>query len=274
MKGILCISRPARHRAWPASAVSAPLPAAARPTTAFARAARTAAFAAALAVVVPAFADTAEDIRDIRGPKSVPGSSLLPAVLAGAIFVALCAYFLWRRRDRGTPRRVLTLSEQTLERLEETKPLMLPATAREFGIAASEVIRNYIEKRFNVIATQRTTEEFLQTLLQSSNETLTHHRALLAEFLQQCDFVKFAGASLAVTDMESLFQSARSFVLETSEPQRETGAPPPRAGESSREKSAPPSGANALPQANPPPQANPRPQASEPPRKTGEHRPT
>ena len=95
---------------------------------------------------------------------------------------------------------------------------MQPATAREFGIAASEVIRNYIEKRFNVIATQRTTEEFLQTLLQSSNEALARHRALLAEFLQQCDFVKFAGASLASTDMEALLQSARRFVLETSEP--------------------------------------------------------
>jgi hypothetical protein len=95
---------------------------------------------------------------------------------------------------------------------------MSPATAREFGIAASEVIRNYIEKRFAVIATQRTTEEFLQTLLQSSNEALARHRPLLAEFLQQCDFVKFAGTSLAVADMESLFQSARGFVMETGEP--------------------------------------------------------
>jgi hypothetical protein len=95
---------------------------------------------------------------------------------------------------------------------------MRPATAREFGIAASEVIRNYIEKRFDVIATQRTTEEFLQTLLQSSNEALARHRSVLEVFLQQCDFVKFAGASLAVTDMEALLRSARSFVLETGEP--------------------------------------------------------
>jgi hypothetical protein len=94
---------------------------------------------------------------------------------------------------------------------------MLPATAREFGIAASEVIRGYIEKRFDVVATQRTTEEFLQTLLQSSNDALARHRSLLAEFLHQCDFVKFAGASLAVTDMESLLRSARGFVLETAE---------------------------------------------------------
>ena len=165
-----------------------------------------------------ASASAEEDIRDIRGPKAVTESWAMPAVLAGTILVALCVYAVWRRGQRAARPRNLTLAEQTLERLEETRPLMRPATAREFGIAASEVIRNYIERRFNVIATQRTTEEFLQTLLQSSNETLARHRSLLAEFLQQCDFVKFAGTSLAVADMESLFQSARGFVLETREP--------------------------------------------------------
>ena len=131
--------------------------------------------------------------------------------------IALCVYLFWRRRRRGPPVRPLTLLEQTLARLEETKRLMQPGTAREFGIAASEVIRNYIEKRFNVIATQRTTEEFLQALLQGSHEVLARHRALLQDFLQQCDFVKFAGASLTVADMESLLQSARGFVRETGE---------------------------------------------------------
>jgi hypothetical protein len=166
----------------------------------------------------PVLAESAEDIRDIRGPKAVPGSWVLPAALASLLVLAIFAYALWRRRHRAASCRILTLSEQTLERLEGTRPLMHPATAREFGIAASEVIRDYIEKRFAVVATQRTTEEFLQALLQSSNEALARHRPLLAEFLQQCDFVKFAGASLAVTDMEALFGSARGFVLETTEP--------------------------------------------------------
>jgi Domain of unknown function (DUF4381) len=189
MKAIVCTRHIARGCAWPALLAGA------------------------------AVAEAAEDIRDIRGPKALPGSSwVVPAVLASAIVVALCAYVVWRRRHRGTPRRILTLSEQALERLEETRPLMRPATAREFGIAASEVIRNYIERRFDVIATQRTTEEFLQALLQSSNEALARHRSLLAEFLQQCDFVKFAGASLAEADMESLFHSARGFVQATGEP--------------------------------------------------------
>jgi hypothetical protein len=178
-----------------------------------------AALPTAVSLAGGALAKAGEDIRDIRGPKAVPGSWLLPAVLVGALLVTLCvAYAIRRQSHREARPRNLTLSEQTLERLERTKTLMRPDMAREFGIAASEVIRNYIEKRFEVIATQRTTEEFLQTLLQSSNETLARHRSLLAQFLQQCDFVKFAGASLAVTDMEALFQSARGFVLETGQP--------------------------------------------------------
>jgi hypothetical protein len=183
-----------------------------------ARARRTAGCCVWLALLPGAvLAEAAEDIRDIRGPKALPGPWVLPTVLAAAIVIALCAYLVWRRRHRGIRPRPPTLSEQTLQRLESTRPLMRPETARAFGIAASELIREYIQKRFDVVATQRTTEEFLQTLLQSSIEALARHRSLLADFLHKCDFVKFAGDSLAVADMESLFQSARRFVLETGE---------------------------------------------------------
>jgi hypothetical protein len=163
--------------------------------------------------------DDAEDIHDIRGPKAVPGSWLLPALLAGALLLAVAALVIWRVRRRTHRTRALSLAEQTLQRLEAIRPLMQPASAREFAIAASEIVRTYIEKRFAVVATQRTTEEFLQGLLQTSHEALASHRPLLADFLQQCDFVKFAGASLTSQDMETLFQSARKFVLETGQPQ-------------------------------------------------------
>ena len=173
---------------------------------------------AGVALAGGAIANGADDIRDIRGPKVVPGSWIVPAILVGVLLVGLgIAYAIWRRRRDGARPRKLTLSEQTLRRLEATQPLMQPHTAREFGIAASEAIRHYIEKRFQVIATQRTTEEFLQALLQSPNAALARHRSLLADFLQQCDLVKFAGTSPAVADMEALLRSAREFVLETGE---------------------------------------------------------
>jgi hypothetical protein len=161
-----------------------------------------------------------EDIRDIRGPKELSqGSSWLTAIVGATVIgAALCAWFIWRRRrDRCHVTR-LTPAQEALRRLEEARPLMRPDSAREFGIATSEVIRSYLEKRFAVVATRTTTEEFLHALLQESNDALSRHRPLLAQFLERCDFVKFAGETLAVADLESLFQSARGFVLETGEP--------------------------------------------------------
>jgi hypothetical protein len=167
----------------------------------------------------PALSQTiAEDIRDIRGPKALPGGWPLSVLIIGAILLAAAGFAFWHWRGRVKRVRALTLTEQTLQRLEATRPLMQPATAREFGIAASEIVRTYIERKFDVVATQRTTEEFLQSLLQDTHAALAGYRPLLGDFLQQCDFVKFAGVSLTAPDMESLFQSARKFVLETGQP--------------------------------------------------------
>jgi hypothetical protein len=173
--------------------------------------------AASAPTVAPA-PDAAEDIRDIRGPKAMAGSFPLPLLMLAALLLAAAAFAIWFWRRRARHVRALTLTEQTLQRLEAIRALMQPATAREFGIEASEIVRIYIERRFAVIATQRTTEEFLQSLVKDSQAALAGYRPLLGDFLQQCDFVKFAGGSLALPDMESLFQSARKFVVETGQP--------------------------------------------------------
>jgi Domain of unknown function (DUF4381) len=159
-------------------------------------------------------APVAEDIRDIRGPKYLLPDWLWPVLLGGALLLALSVYGLWRwRRSRAA--RVLLPYEIALQRLEEIAALMSPARAREFSIAVSDIIRLYIEQRFNVTATRRTTEEFLRDLLDSSDAALARHQGLLGEFLHQCDFVKFAALSLTQQNMESLRQSARAFVLAT-----------------------------------------------------------
>jgi Domain of unknown function (DUF4381) len=155
-----------------------------------------------------------EDIRDIRGPKFVWPPWVLPALIAGVAILALASYRFWRwRRNRGA--RVLSLYEIALQRLEDIRALMQPPSAREFSTAVSDIVRSYIERRFEVTATRRTTEEFLRDLLDTPNTSLARHQALLGEFLYQCDFVKFAAMSLTVQNMESLRQSARAFVLAT-----------------------------------------------------------
>jgi hypothetical protein len=123
--------------------------------------------------------------------------------------------------------RVLLPFEQALQSLDAIRPLMQPASAREFSIAVSDIVRGYIEQRFDVTATHRTTEEFLRDLLETAKPSLARHRGLLAEFLQQCDLVKFGGMSLSMQSIESLHASARGFVLETAKP--DPVAPPKEA---------------------------------------------
>jgi hypothetical protein len=165
----------------------------------------------------------AEDIRDIRGPKVLLADWLLPALIAGAAVIALAIYGVWRWR-RNRLARVLLPYEVALERLEEIRTLMQPERAREFSTAASDIVRSYIEQRFAVTATRRTTEEFLRDLLETPNASLARHQSLLGDFLLQCDFVKFAAMSLNEQNMESLRQSARVFILATAGPQEASPA--------------------------------------------------
>jgi hypothetical protein len=145
-------------------------------------------------------------------------SWLILALLAGAGLLLIGGYAFWRWRRRRAQPRILLPFEVALQRLEEIRRLLDPASAREFSIAVSDIVRQYIEVQFSVTATHRTTEEFLHDLLESSNASLAAHRSLLAEFLNQCDLAKFAGVSLSRLILESLHASARSFVTESSKP--------------------------------------------------------
>lgn len=159
-----------------------------------------------------------DDIRDIRGPKGMFPLWIAVALAAALALLAAGGYGAWRWFHRKRKVRPLRPFEIALQRLEEVRPLMRPSSVREFSIAISDIVRRYIEDEFNITATHRTTEEFLHDLLQSANGSLASHRNLLAHFLIQCDVAKFAAASLSARIMESLHESARSFVVESSKP--------------------------------------------------------
>jgi hypothetical protein len=156
----------------------------------------------------------AEDIRDIRGPKAVPSPELWLMEMAGAAALAALAYAAWRwyRRVKSAPK---TASELALAQLEKALHLMQPETAREFSIEVSEIVRTYIEARFNIRAKHQTTEEFLRGVFDPSDTLLASHQELLGDFLGHCDLAKFAKWILSIDDMKSMHESARTFVLKT-----------------------------------------------------------
>jgi len=159
-------------------------------------------------------APTVEDIRDIRGPRPIESSWLLPALgaaLVVAVGAGVAAWALHRRRTLH----VKQPHEIALERLDSARALMREGGSREFSIAASRIVRDYIETAFDIVATQLTTHEFLSELLTSSHAAVAKNRPLLAEFLESCDLAKFGGWNLTLPEMDGMYQSARRFVLES-----------------------------------------------------------
>ena len=160
----------------------------------------------------------ASDIRDIRGPISIPYGWLWAAYVAGGMVLAAALYFAWRWYRLSAKEPPKQPHEIALERLEKARALLTPAQAREYSFAVSEITRTYIEARFQERANRRTTEEFLRDLLGREETGLSAHRALLEDFLRYCDLAKFARWQLSLPDMESMHESARAFILETQPP--------------------------------------------------------
>ena len=104
--------------------------------------------------------------------------------------------------------------EDALAELEKARALMSPENSRPYGIEVSGIVRRYIERRFDIVAPRRSTEEFLIEA-SASAKLEPAHRQLLAEFLGSCDFLKFARARAELTELEAQHQSAVRFVTET-----------------------------------------------------------
>lgn len=102
--------------------------------------------------------------------------------------------------------------EVALGRLEAARTLMQPGRAREFSIEVSGIVREYIERRFHVMAAHLTTHEFLHDLVLSADPALAAHRDLLGEFLESCDLAKFGGWNLNIDQMSTMLEGARRFI--------------------------------------------------------------
>ena len=164
-------------------------------------------------VASPAPAVAEEDIRDIRQPRHLPTPPLWAAVVAGVVAL-VGAFAVWKWLRRGRFRKLLP-HELALQYFEEARRLMDPDHAREYCFAASNIIRQYIEKRFRLHAPRLTTEEFLRELVEVRETMLASQRALLGNFLEHCDLPKFAGWRYSQPDLEAMHASAKAFVQQT-----------------------------------------------------------
>ena len=152
------------------------------------------------------------DIRDIKGPF---GFFEINWWLVGAliIFMSVLTLFVIKKASAPAPERLP--HETALEELETARnDLLKGGGVKEFYVGVSDCVRRYIERAFMLKAPEMTTEEFLNSL-KDARELAAEQKGLLKEFLNACDLVKFAKYAPSKTEIESVYDTAKSFVEET-----------------------------------------------------------
>ena len=158
-------------------------------------------------------------VSGLLGPVELPRPPapvwpFLGGCLAG---LALLGWLVWAAgRDKPVVVYVPPPDEVALGALARLRG-DLPRTREEirpFVIRVSDVLRTYVEGVFRLHAPAQTTEEFLAELAHR-HDALGRRRAALAEFLERCDLVKYAGERPAPAAAEPLLDTVQSFVDET-----------------------------------------------------------
>ena len=167
--------------------------------------------------------DEGGDIRAIRGPLGIPIGVIyvLPWLLL-LVAVCLAAFWLWRRRRRGddsASRRAVIIPRlpheeayDALDRLEASD-LLQRSQIKEYHIGVSEIIRTYVEGRFDVFALEMTTTEVMDGLRRTGLDD--DALAAFAQFLSRCDLVKFAKLRPTPDACRQALAAARALVDRT-----------------------------------------------------------
>lgn len=158
----------------------------------------------------------AVDIRGIKDPIYIPNTYAWVGWVLLGIAVAVAAWLLWkkfrRKKSITKPAVVIPPHRRAKNRLRNANELLSDPYA--YCSLISDVVRTYLEERFELHAPDRTTEEFLNDM-RTTAALRPDHKGLLEEFLSQCDLVKFARFEPTHDELKSLLNSALRFIDET-----------------------------------------------------------
>jgi hypothetical protein len=138
--------------------------------------------------------------------------------LSGVAVIGLVALWLWRRLARPVALPAPATEpaaapwETALAALERLSSLLRPEASHEYGVAATAVLRSYLEDRFGLHAPRLATEEFL-ALAAGSDALPGAHRERLGRFLEGCDLFKFGRFTGTPEELRGLHAAAVDFVL-------------------------------------------------------------
>lgn len=167
------------------------------------------------------------DIVDIEGPVNMPSQNNLIILFSLLIVLLVLAaafgiFSLTRRKQKivSALRSAQTIACEQLEALQK-KDLIAQGKVKEYYTGISDIVRHYLENKFNLNAPEMTTEEFLLHE-RNSARLQSEHKILLREFLIACDLVKFARYLPAAEESNTVFESAKKFIDQTKEEQKES----------------------------------------------------
>jgi hypothetical protein len=165
--------------------------------------------------------DVKKELRDITPPEAPPPLPpswvrWLPWAGVAVALAGLVAGGWGLRRRFAAPAPPLLPHEWAARELDRIEALRLPEAGEveRYHTLLSDVVRAYLERRFDLPASQQTTVEFLETMRRSPQLTAAQQR-LLRDFLERCDMAKFARAAPPAEECRAVAGMARSFVQET-----------------------------------------------------------
>lgn len=154
------------------------------------------------------------------------------AVIALIIVLALLVWLHFRRRQ--LTERILPPWELALEKLHSLRDYLHSRDADlsgGFGML-TDIVRNYLEQRFELPATRQTTGEFLQSMERSDSPLPAGQQYSLREFMLAADLVKFAKAAPDVQLLNQALDKAEQLVDATRPaPEAENPANGPEGGQ-------------------------------------------
>lgn len=169
--------------------------------------------------------DTSKAFKPIKGLMEVKGSWLdyiwyiLGALILLGVGIFIAFYFLKNKKVAAPKPQgpAETLQERTLRLLTEldAKQLWQKKQVKEYYVILTDIVRNYIEQRFNTPAMELTTDELLYKA-QHHRELQPYH-GLLSGILYTADLAKFAKAEPLPQEHMDAMEKAKQLVI-TSKP--------------------------------------------------------
>jgi hypothetical protein len=157
-------------------------------------------------------------LRDIKGSVwYVPWYWIVVLVMVIAI-VAGFVFLKWRKRMVSRDSVVAKRPEHeiALEQLDglQRKDLIGQGKWKEYYSELSDIVRHYLENRFEFDAPEMTTEEFL-IYVRDTSVLIAEYKSLLRDFLTASDLVKFAKYVPEASEGNQAFETAKQFVEQT-----------------------------------------------------------